>query len=818
MQNFQNSKINRVIKSIAVIAAGLLLLVFTGLEKSIDKSFRDISNLSVGGKAVDSNIVIIGINESDIEKLGGWPLKRNYYALLINELSKLDASVIGIEVFLSDNLSFQSIYNDVLIDEINEAGNVVLGSLASGVNQKNNYFSADSIILPQPAKVSQILTGHLNFIDETDVHLPTEIFGVNQSEKSFSAVLFDLYTGKRVKPYDIKINYCNSFNNFDNISILEFFDLVERGDKKLNSFKDKIVLIGVVDPTISKSVSTIFDDELPGVGFHAFALDNLLNKRFLTDDYKTTTAIAFIIFILVFSIQPLRKPVRAYSIIWLTMLVLSYSLFLIFNIDAAFSFFILPLLFLTTAEIVLYVYHSKRAVTVSVSEKEILHKTLESKEKELNQLKSEAVKSAGSKILMNRIDELEKEIKEIKVSEEDDNIKSELNINDAKLFEGIVYKSRKMQDVVDLVKRVAPENASVLILGESGSGKELIAKALHNLSKRKDNNFVAVNCAALTDSLLESELFGHVKGAFTNAVADKIGRFEAADKGTIFLDEIGETSENFQVKLLRVLQTGDFDRVGSATTMHADVRVIAATNKNLKKLVDEKKFRDDLYYRLNVINIELPPLRERVEDIDIIADYFTKKEDPEFGISKAVLDVLENQKWKGNVRELESIIKRAVIFAKSDNRKIIKLNDLPSEIAEVKKADLESLILNSLREKKFSRSSINQTAKELGNLSRTIISENLRGIFLKNFTTSGFNFDKTVANISDTNNNEIIDRVSSKLKTYLSNIEDDVKKLNYDFGRVKNRLSSKYKNLPQKYHSYLDEIIKYYMNNKPGKS
>jgi transcriptional regulator with PAS, ATPase and Fis domain len=202
-----------------------------------------------------------------------------------------------------------------------------------------------------------------------------------------------------------------------------------------------------------------------------------------------------------------------------------------------------------------------------------------------------------------------------------------------------------MKNVVDLIKKSAPTDATIMITGESGSGKELVAKAIHTMSKRKDNKFVAVNCAALTESLLESELFGHVKGAFTGAVIDKAGKFETANYGTIFLDEIGETTENFQVKLLRVLQSGEYDKVGSVNTAFTDVRVISATNKDLKQLIKEKKFREDLYYRLNVININISPLRERKEDIESIARYFCESE-IKYNLSLAVLKSLNDYDWQ----------------------------------------------------------------------------------------------------------------------------------------------------------------------------
>jgi len=235
-------------------------------------------------------------------------------------------------------------------------------------------------------------------------------------------------------------------------------------------------------------------------------------------------------------------------------------------------------------------------------------------------------------------------------------------------FENIITKSPKMQQVIEMIKVVAKSNATVLITGDSGTGKELVARALHSQSYRKDKPFVAVSCAALQESLLESELFGHEKGAFTGAHVQRRGKFEVANNGTLFLDEIGEMSANIQVHLLRVLEEKEFTRVGGNELIDIDVRVISATNKEMKKAVASGQFREDLYYRLNVVTIELPPLRERKEDIPLLAQHFLKKFAIENqkeinGFSPEVTDFLLTYRWPGNVRELENTIERAVILA-----------------------------------------------------------------------------------------------------------------------------------------------------------
>ncbi len=236
-------------------------------------------------------------------------------------------------------------------------------------------------------------------------------------------------------------------------------------------------------------------------------------------------------------------------------------------------------------------------------------------------------------------------------------------------FTGIIGKSPKMEEVYDMVRQVASTNASVLIQGESGTGKELIARSIHYNSRRKDRPLVALNCAALAEGVLESELFGHEKGAFTGAVKRKTGRFELAHHGTLFLDEIGDIPVPTQIKLLRVLQEHEFERVGGEKTIKVDVRIIAATNRDLLSAVKEGRFREDLYYRLNVVTVNLPPLRERREDIPALAGHFLGRFSKETGrriegIEPFAMELLVRYDWPGNVRELENIIERAVVLEK----------------------------------------------------------------------------------------------------------------------------------------------------------
>ncbi|MGA8266054.1 MAG: sigma-54 dependent transcriptional regulator [Ignavibacteriaceae bacterium] len=247
---------------------------------------------------------------------------------------------------------------------------------------------------------------------------------------------------------------------------------------------------------------------------------------------------------------------------------------------------------------------------------------------------------------------------------------------------GFIYKSQKIEDVIKLVKKVAPGNFNILVTGESGTGKELIARAIHDLSKRRDNPFVPVNCGALPEYLFESEIFGHERGAFTGAVRKKLGLLEFANHGTFFFDEIGDMSQNLQVKLLRMLEDKKIRRVGGEEEIEINVRIIAATNKNLANAVADKKFREDLYYRLNTIQIEIPPLRDRPDDIMPLANYFisnlcSMEDSEQKGFSKEVEEILKKYSWPGNVRELQNILNRAFFLSSSS---IIQRENLPLEL------------------------------------------------------------------------------------------------------------------------------------------
>jgi DNA-binding NtrC family response regulator len=282
-------------------------------------------------------------------------------------------------------------------------------------------------------------------------------------------------------------------------------------------------------------------------------------------------------------------------------------------------------------------------------------------------------------------------------------------------LEDLIFKSQPMQSVAETIRAVAPSNATILIVGESGTGKELVARALHNLSSRKDNPFIPVACAALPDSLLESELFGHEKGAFTGASSRRRGRFETADSGTIFLDEIGDITTKTQLSLLRVIETKEYTRVGGSELLHCDVRVISATNRDLPALIESGAFREDLFYRLNVVTIELPPLRQRKEDIPLLAQHFLEKFSAEQDkpqvetFSPRAMKALLGHDYPGNVRELANMVEHALLLTKDTQ---ITLEDLPTPRKQAAETPADSF--NALSLKKVEKIHILRTLEHTG--------------------------------------------------------------------------------------------------------
>jgi transcriptional regulator with GAF, ATPase, and Fis domain len=591
----------------------------------------------------------------------------------------------------------------------------------------------------------------------------------------------------------------------------------------VSRLRDKIVLIGVAAEGRGVVYDTPFDSRLPSIVLHATLVDNLLRSRLLHH------AGPLVLLLLSFFTGALCAAALLYlptpwdrivpPAVILAVCGLAAALFALNAYALPVAGPVLVGIITITATGISRHHSVRRQVDALFAEKATVLAALRDREARLTMLERQLLdvhnnrSSVQTEELLNEIKRYKAEIRTLSSRVNDMEESLPLAVGDgAASCEGLVYhRDGPMHEAVDFVKKIAPSDAPVLILGESGTGKELIARALHRLSPRHAFPFVAVNCGALSESLLETELFGHEKGAFTGATKDKPGRFELAHQGTIFLDEIGEVSEGFQLKLLRVLQEGEFERVGGTATMKVDVRVVAATNKDLKELIKAKKFREDLYYRLNVLTVTVLPLRERGEDVPLLMEHFLAREGGGLRVSRNVMDALCSYRWPGNVRELESTIRRGALLAKADHRTMLVVKDLSDELAEVavKSAPLQDQVLEMIRELGFSRSAVTDTAAALGGLNRGTIAEYLRGESLKVFVDQQYDLDHAVRHLSLSMDAGVNERVRKRYLEYLRNIAEGLDTAQpWDVARLS--LKSKSKNLPQRYYVYLEQCAEAY--------
>ncbi|MBV6512310.1 MAG: Anaerobic nitric oxide reductase transcription regulator NorR [Ignavibacteriaceae bacterium] len=796
--------------SLRIIPAVIITLFVLLFRTSFEPSDLTLSSSLTPGfmkNVPDTNIVVITITGTDIDGLGGFPLKRSYYALLTRTLKKYEVKTIGFELLFARSATETDYYDQLFQQEITAAGNVVLSAFAPDSRISGGKVTADSLILPA---FKAAASGHLNYQQEPTASIPVNLISGNTLIPSFSSAV----TGAAENDDMLQVNFFNTFSSFRRLSLLEFFRLDTSNPDSLSFLKDKIILTGVTDEKFTAKIHSWQEGDVPGLALHAFAADNLLNSRALNGSiYIPLLILAGILFPGIWFLS-MNRSLR----VRLAVLFGSAAILAVLFVILASSVYIVPLtalvIYTVTAaggELIISLFREKESARASLGELESLRLLLDRKTRQLEQLEagSSEKQDTGSNEL---IASLKSEIEKLRSSVRDEEIAEPGSADQQYIsFEGMVFRSQAMKQTVNLIKKFAPSDETVLIIGESGTGKELTAKALHTLSARSSKPFVAVNCGALSESLLESELFGHVKGAFTGAAADKPGRFETADKGTIFLDEIGEISENFQVKLLRVLQEGTLERVGSSKTIKVDVRVIAATNKNLERAVKEGKFRQDLYYRLNILRINLPPLRERKEDIYPLVQNFIAQSGQELKISVAAAEALQAGEWHGNVRELESVIKRALVFARGEKKSVITLSDLPPELTKNFSLSYEEIVLQSLREKGFGHSSFTETAKELGT-GRTLINEHFRGVVLRTLSEQQYDIGKTASLVADTPDQAVVEKVRDKIDTILENIRQDAAPLKgIPLTEVKSKLSAKYRNLPKKFHEYLDEAVQRYI-------
>lgn len=628
-----------------------------------------------GSRPVSDEIFVVYIGDEDITALNGWPFTRDYFSYAIHALKSSGAKTIAVDILFSGPDNHYQNYDQALADFVTSARNVCLPMIFSELQSDSLEPGLMTGINPQysfdPLPEIAAGTGFSNFAVSPVISRTPLLVKINKdSIYSFaleSALIYLEHPPVQYNP-DKEIIYLNSnpvplnksgeiwlnyFGDPDKINSISFVNLLQtfRNNPEDLYLQDKLVLVITTASGVAQVKSTPVNSSMPASLIHVNIIDNILQQNWLRQAHPIIIWLILIICTILIYLITILKNIYV-KFISVGVSILMYILFA----EWIFSEFstVLPMIYpaLLSTGIILILIRQKTALKQEKSARhsDLLHSQLIEREKKLEIIKTELMASqnelddASSRSedsfqqienLQSKIDQMEKELSDLR--------SYILPVSSGKNLESLKFihsGTGKMVAIVEMIQKVRNDTIPVLILGETGTGKEVIAQEIHNNSPRKNSPFIAINCGALSENLLESELFGHKKGSFTGAIADRKGRFELADGGTIFLDEITETTPAFQTKLLRVLQEGSFEPVGSESPLKIDVRVIAATNKDIKEIVKQENFRSDLYYRLNGFMMSLPPLRERIDDIPLLITHFLQKHEYAkiTGVSQLALD------------------------------------------------------------------------------------------------------------------------------------------------------------------------------------
>ncbi len=830
----------------------IVLFLFSGItilpvREHISKASLDSLFHLRGGRLVSKDIVFVYIDSRDIQELGGWPITRDYYGYLTFVLKQAGARVVGIDILFSSANSRYPEYDVDFATFLETSRNVCLPFVFRDIStsfqgEKQSFLLGNQPIYPIDLFRQHALDlGFSNIADETTVR--ENVLAVaheNEITYAMGLQLARYYLLGKESSVEVKKRriilrndstaitiptdkYHRLFLNvFGDVSALQSMSLVDllqtfQRDPGSLDLKDKLVFVGVTAPGTAPMKVTLLNPSFPASLVHFTVAENIMQRNFLRFTpwwlYLMLVAGAILLVDRYFFINLKRVLVIVAGLaIYLLGAVI---LFKFFNLILP---FFLPVAAVLVSMIVFGLQQYIRERRVQTRLEQIYSEQIDNKQQELYQAEErfqqtrqhlESQLQSVSEDSRSKLEEQHQEIYRLQTELRDLQASQTVEVSpDSNKFPQIIHgPDSPMQGVLNLVEKVSSDNIPVLISGETGTGKEVIAHAIHTSGERADQAFVAVNCGALPETLLESELFGHEKGAFTGATSQRKGRFELADGGTLFLDEITETTAAFQAKLLRVLQEKTFERLGGEKSIQVDVRIIAASSKNITKQVQNELFREDLFYRLNGFPIELPPLRERPQDILLLAKHFLKKHGYEniASFSDRAGEILKSYTWPGNVRELENTIRRAAILAQSDGRTLIQEIDLPQnvrkhskDLAAIQYQSLDEQILDTLRSLKFSHSSISQTAQALGNRDRGTITEYFRGLCFEYLVQANFDIQKAAENLAGTPEAEVVDKVKSKMLDYTQKLKDG----------AANR-QTLFKGLPKKYHPYLNRLIEH---------
>ena len=845
-------KSKRILLGAIILFFSVIALLPFDFHLQLDDKALDILFRLRGPRRVSDEIVLVYIDSRDINELG-WPITRDYYGYMTYILEQSGAKVVGFDVLFDTKNTRYPDFDETFTHFIKSARNVILPYNFSSLDESGDSAGAlhgtNPIFPVTQFRESIIASGFSNLAKETMLRkMPLAAVHNDSLCLSFALqiarhMLFDTSTvqverdkvilqglaKKIVIPTDqyhqLRLNHVGNLSDLRALSFIEVLQAYQEGPSHLD-FSGDCVLIGVTAPGIAPIKVTPLNASFPAVLAHLTAVDTILQQAFIRASSPVVTIVMILLMSGLLYVILSRNHPKQIVLALVVLAVYVASFFLVFiTLNVVLPFFlpvtayVLGFISITAVNTEMYAAEQGNIQTLLQQEINARQQQLEQAQKQWQSLKqtlqsereqaSENSRASQEQLEQKRqeIFQLEKQLRDLKTSTIPTRQKKPE-------YPHIIHSDKSpLADVLALVDKVKSDNIPVLINGETGTGKEIIARTIHESGSRSGKHFVAVNCGALAETLLESELFGHEKGAFTGATSRRKGRFELADGGTLFLDEITETTTAFQAKLLRVLQEGTFERLGGEQTLRVDVRIIAASSANIQEKGMKGTFREDLFYRLNGFPIALPPLRERPRDIPLLAHHFLAKHGYEWvsGFSTQAENMLTSYSWPGNVRELENVIRRAAILAQSEDRSLIREKDLPEDICTqandslaISYQSLDEQILETLRSLGFSHASISQTAKALGNKDRGTITEYFRGMCFRHLVDADFDIERAAASIAGPQP-DAVPRVRDKIKEYLARLQSPEKKSR----------TAPFRGLPQKYHPALQSILDYLQKNGP---
>ena len=855
-----------------IILAGMFIIagtVWFSADRSMDDAVLELLYRLRGPRPPASEFVLIYLGDEDIEAMGGWPLTRDYYGYMIHVLNEQGARVIGLDMRFDNVHPHYPEYDRLLAGFFRSSRNVCLPLvLMKTAEQKEspekhwpeNITEAERVLNQHPMFAGvAVALGFSNLGQNRSFHsVPLMMVCQDSAYFSYGLELSRVFLkGDRIDvtpsrlnivrsdsvirsiPVDSRANMAlNHFGGIGDIASYSLLDVLQSYDRSPDSlnFKNKLVLIALTASSLPVLKTSPFSDQFPASLVHLTAAENIIHQKWLRHLSPALRGglllILLFLFLMPWKMGAIHRAIPLTFCVLILYMTIGFWLFVQFYLILPYS---VPVM-LAVLPALVYGIGAFRMSRMHSEENVLLNREIQAKKK---QLEDAEIKLQEAEDRLKRELEEKKALTEKTKSLADQNRatvrKLEKHLLDMKAtgsekpstvrkYGNIVHgPGSKMETVLSLIETLGADDIPVLILGETGTGKELVAKAIHQASPRKRAPFVAVNCGALSETLLESELFGHEKGSFTGALSRRRGRFEMASGGTIFLDEITETSQAFQSRLLRVLQDGAVERLGSEQPIRVNVRVVAATNRDIKEQVHRSNFRSDLFYRLNGFSMKLPPLRDRPGDIPVLANHFINRysDGENIRISEEAMQRIGDYSWPGNVREMENTIRRAVLLARSRSSGLIRLNDLPEEIRkETAYSDLslayqpvENQILELLRALKFSRSAIGETARALGNRDRGTVTEYFRGICFKTLAGCEFDVGQAARQVAGADDDRVIQAVKKKIREYLKNLRPFIPG-DGDPVSDEDEMPLPYRGLPKKFHPFLKEVICHLSKNK----